>query len=404
MTGVGRYAGELAEGLVQRGQDVEVVCPPPHYPGWYVRAPYRAGRYAAERLGGVKVWRCPIFIKRDASGFARLASSLSFALTAAPVLVWRILAKRPDVVLCVEPTLATAPVALLAAKLVGASTVLHVQDSELDAALTVGHFWLPPLALKLAYALERFLKRRFDQVVTISTEMAVAIVRKGVDPARVLVIRNWVDLEKIQPLAVSSLYRKELGIPHDAFICLYSGQIGRKQALHLVLGAAEAMAGESRFQFVVAGDGPERSKLKQRFGHLANVRFLPLQPEERLGEFLNLADVHVLSQEAGMSELALPSKLGGMLASGRRILVTAEPDTELARFLAGSATVVPPGSSAAIADGLRALATSADETRSDRLTLARSLSARESLDRFDRVLRDLRYASIGGRTGLTRRQ
>ena len=389
LTGVGRYTGELARGLAVRGQDVGVVAPPPYYPGWFVRAPYSAKRYQAETLDGVRVWRCPVFMRRDAGGLVRLLSPVSFALASAPVTMWQILRRRPDVVLCVEPTMASVPAALLAARLAGAKTVLHVQDIELDAALAVGHFRLPGPVLKLANGVDRFLRRRFDRVVTISTKMAAAIARKGVDENRIMVIRNWVDIERIRPLPGPNSYRAELGIADDAFICLYSGQIGRKQALHLVLEAAEALAAEPRFQFVVAGDGPELPKLKERFGHLAHVRFLPLQPEERLGEFLNLADAHALPQDAGMSELVLPSKLGGMLASGKRILVTAEPDTELARFLGDSATVVAPGDPAAVVAGLRLMAASADTTQAARLALARSISADDTLDLFDRTLREL---------------
>ncbi|WP_162875465.1 WcaI family glycosyltransferase [Sphingomonas crusticola] len=385
LTGVGRYTGELAVGLAVRGAATEVVCPPPHYPGWYVRPPYSASRYAAEWLDGVRVWRCPIFLRKKASGLVRLLTSLSFGLTASPVLVWRILSQRPDVVLCVEPTLATAPTALLAAWLVGARTVLHVQDLEVDAALAVGHIRLPKPLLRLAFGVERLLMRRFDQIVTISTKMQTAIERKGVPAERLVLVRNWVDVERIRPLGTPNGYREELGL-QDRFVCLYSGQIGRKQALHLVLDAAESLQDDARFAFVIAGDGPERESLQQRYGALPNVRFLPLQPETRLPEFLNLADCHMLPQDAGMSELVLPSKLGGMLASGKRILVTADPDSELAEFLQASATIVAPGSPSAIVEGLLSLIQARDTTQAARLALARTISATDSLDRFAALL------------------
>lgn len=388
LTGVGRYTGELAAGLAARDEVTEVVCPPPHYPGWYVRSPYSAWRYAAERLDGVRVWRCPIFIRHNASGLVRLMTSLSFGLTATPVLIWRILTKRPDVVICIEPTLAAAPAALLAAWLVGARTVLHVQDLEVDAALAVGHIRLPKPLLRLAYGLERWLMRRFDRVVTISSKMQAAIERKGVPAERLILIRNWVDVARIRPLAHPNAYRDELGFG-QRFVCLYSGQIGRKQALHLVLDAAQALVNDPRFAFVIAGDGPDRQNLEQRYGGLGNVRFLPLQPEERLAEFLNLADCHMLPQDAGMSELVLPSKLGGMLASGKRVLVTAEPDSELAEFLRGSATIVVPGSPEAIVKGLRSLIHNPDTTQAERLLLAGTISAAESLDRFATLIRNV---------------
>lgn len=387
LTGVGRYSGELARGLATRGHQVEVVAPPPYYPGWHVRAPYSATRYQREELDGTIVRRCPIFVRPDASGLVRLLSPVSFAITSAPVLFWRILASRPDVVLVVEPTLASVPAAWLGARLVGAKTVLHVQDLELDAALVVGHIKLPKLLEKAAFIFERLLMKGFDRIVTISNKMAETIERKRVPADRIALIRNWVDVDSIKPLTGPNPYRAELGIPGDRFICLYSGQIGRKQALHLMLEAAKRLAEDPRFIFVVAGEGPEKAPLQSRYGQLANVRFLGLQPEERLNAFLNLADCHVLPQDAGVSDLVLPSKLGGMLASGRRILVTADEDSELAIFLDSAAAIVPPGDPAAIADGLKRLIDAPDDTKDKRLDLARSISAEICLDRFDQLLR-----------------
>lgn len=386
LTGVGRYAGELATGLAERGHQVDVVAPPPYYPGWHVRAPYSATRYARETLDGVEVHRCPIYVSTDASGMKRLISPLSFAVSSAPVLFWRIIRDRPDVVICVEPTLASVPVAVAAAWLTGARTVLHVQDLELDAALVVGHLKLPGIVERAAFSLERFLLRRFDRIVTISNKMAEMIAHKGVNQDRIAILRNWVDVEAIRPLPEPNPYRDELGIAPDSFICLYSGQIGRKQALHLMLEAAEMLASDPRFVFVVAGEGPERPRLEAQYGGLPNVRFLGLQPEARLGTFLNLADCHILPQDAGVSDLVLPSKLGGMLASGRRLLVTADADSELATFLNGAATVVPPGAPAAIVAALQHMPGTEDATSEQRLALAHSLSKRASLDQFSALL------------------
>lgn len=389
MTGVGRYAGELARGLADRGFDVSVVTTPPHYPGWYVRAPYRASRYGHETLGKVDVWRCPIFVPKRAGGLYRLLSSLSFGLTSAPVLVWRILTTRPDIVVCVEPTLAVTPALLFASKILGARCVLHVQDIELDAALAVGHIHLSGWILRLAMGIDRFIRRRFDRVITISSTMVQNLERKGVDSSKIRLIRNWVDTDRIRPMDGAPAYRAELGIEPGEIVCLYSGQIGRKQALDLVLQAAQLMKDVRRFRFVIAGDGPELPNLKKQFGNLPNIIFLPLQPEERLSEFLNLADIHLLPQHADMNELVLPSKLGGMLASGGRILATAHGDSELALFLDGSADMVAPGNPMLIVTALDRMAGALDETQANRLALAHSISSETCLGEFDRSLREL---------------
>lgn len=350
--GIGRYSGELASYLAAEGDAVEVVTALPHYPGWKSHPPYKNGRYTNDVRDGIKVIRCPLLLHSSGRGIWRLLAPLTFAVAAAPVVFWRIIASRPHTVVCVEPTLMSAPAALLAAKLVGARSVLHVQDLEIDAAFNVGHLqgsWLR----NTAKAFERFMLRRFDVVITISERMAQRLVVNGARPESIKVIRNWVNTSKIKYLEGPNAFRQQLGISDNAFVVLYSGQIGPKQALDVLLKAALECKDDPSIHFVVAGDGPSKQPLIDTYGHLLNVHFLPIQPEEKLCELLNLADLHVITQAPNTADLVLPSKLGGMLASGRMVLVTADQGTELADLLTDAAIVVPPGDASAVAAAIK---------------------------------------------------
>ncbi|MDB5510730.1 MAG: Colanic acid biosynthesis glycosyltransferase WcaI [Enterovirga sp.] len=393
--GVGRYSGELAQYLAAAGHDVLAVTAPPHYPDWTVAPPHSGTRYTSARDGPVQVIRCPILLPSRMGGVRRLLPPLTFALFSAPAVLWQILRRRPDCVLFVEPTLFSVPIGLLAAKLVGARTVLHVQDLEIDAAFAVGHLRGDRLR-RLAGRLEGALMRRCDRVVAISRKMRERIVAKGVPPAAVTLIRNWVDLSRIAPLGRPSRYRTELGFADDAFVVLYAGSIGSKQALEVVLDAAQALADLPRVKFVIAGGGPAAARLAARYGALPNVRFMPLQPEERLCELLGLADLHVLPQQAGIADLVLPSKLGGMLASGKPVLVTAEPGTELHEFLSGVATLVPAGDSAAVAREIRRLAVRDAPSAGRERELASVLSSATCLPAFERLLTGRDEGGVAG--------
>jgi colanic acid biosynthesis glycosyl transferase WcaI len=57
--------------------------------------------------------------------------------------------------------------------------------------------------------------------------------------------------------------------------------------------------------------------MAQAVAGMERVRLLPLQPVERLNDWLNLAEVHLLPQKGSAADLVLPSKLLGILASGR---------------------------------------------------------------------------------------
>jgi len=403
VAGVGHYTGEIGEEFVAMGHKVTVLTTVPHYPGWKAAPPYRNGRYSVETREGAKVIRCPLILRQRMGGIWRLIAPLSFAVSSAPIALWQILRHRPDVVLCIEPTLMVAPVVAVAARLIGARTVLHVQDLEVDACFAVGHLSRIPWLEALASRLERRILAGFDRLITISAHMAERLVVKGVAAERIAIVRNWVDLDHIKPLERVSPYREELGLSETDRVALYSGNIGAKQGLDEVLAAARHLSSRSDVKFLIAGEGPAKAGLEAQAAELANVRFLPFQPYARLSEFLGLADVHILPQAADAADLVLPSKLGGMLASGRRIVVTAAPGTELATFLAGAAIVVAPGDAVAFAEAIeRAVDAAPGEGRAARRrSLAERLSKPDCLSDFRAfVMREAaNWAGQGGAIG-----
>ncbi|WP_257839556.1 glycosyltransferase [Phenylobacterium sp. J426] len=198
------------------------------------------------------------------------------------------------------------------------------------------------------------------------------------------VVRNWVDTDAIKPVPTSLAYRRELGISERSFVVLYSGNIGAKQGVQLLVEAARRLAPQPDIVFVIAGQGPMRGAVEQAARELPNIKLLDFQPEARFGDFLGLADLHVLPQERSAADLLLPSKLGGMLASGRRILVTADAGTELAEFLGDSCHRTPPGDADALARAI--LATSSEPPRAsqqdERLRLAGELSRHRLIQAF----------------------
>jgi colanic acid biosynthesis glycosyl transferase WcaI len=390
MAGVGRYTGEIGHYLVEIGHSVTVVTAIPHYPGWKVLPPYRNGRYVRDCCDGAKIIRCPLILREGMRGIWRLIAPLSFALSSAPIVFWQVLKHRPDTVLCTEPTLMCAPIAILAARLVGARTVLHVQDLEVDASFAVGHLAQKGWLKKIAFAFEKLLLRGFDRLITISRGMANRLLAKGVHENRIAIVRNWVDLAHIKPLEGVSPYRQELGMGRTEYVVLYSGNIGAKQGFDNLMAAADRLSARADIIFLIAGEGPAKKELAARHAHSSNVRFLPFQPYARLSEFLGLADLHILPQAADAADLVLPSKLGGMLASGRKIVVTAAAGTELAVFLQNAAIIVPPGDSAALAE---AIAKASQDKTHDEAAAARRRSLSEQLSKTD-GLRDLEAVAI----------
>ena len=352
--GVGKYTSELAAHLAARDHAVEVVAALPHYPSWTVQSRSR-WRFATRWEAGVRITRCPL-LARPGGGIWRLVAPLSFALAAAPSVVWRAVRSRPQTVLCIEPTLLAAPAALLAARLVGARTVLHVQDLELDAALATGYLGRVTPLSRLARGFEGAMRRRFDAVITISDAMAARL-RDQVAPTPVGVLRNWVHPARLAPSVTVDVMRRRLGIPSNCRLALYAGNLGAKQGLAVLMEAARHLRADPSIRILVVGDGVMAGAVRAAAAALPNLTSVGLLPADQLGDLLAAADLHILPQDKAASDLVFPSKLGPLLRTGRPIVVTAEPCSELALWLGGAALRCRPGDGRALAatilDGLR---------------------------------------------------
>lgn len=356
--GCGKYNGELARHLALAGHDVRVVCAPPYYPWWKIQAPYSAFRYKFEVIDGVKVVRCPLYIPARLSGLKRILHLISAGLNFFPMVAWGWWF-RPQVIFNVQPTLATSLVAYILANLTKAAFWLHVQDIEVAAASKLR--MVPKFVLRWAERFERRVYWRASKMSTISESMAEKLRQRG-SPEKLEIFPNWVDTNTIIPQE-SSTYRKELGISDDMFVALYSGNMGEKQGLEIILEAARSLRKHPNILLLLAGEGSLRAELVEAAKNLPNVRFLPLQPAERMSDFLALGDVHLVPQRAGVGDLVMPSKMTAILSAGRPSIVTAFPNDELALIGDQCGISILPGDVAGFANAIRYLAQEPDDCK-----------------------------------------
>jgi colanic acid biosynthesis glycosyl transferase WcaI len=377
LTGVGRYTADFVAWLSERGHEVRVITAPPYYPEWRVGAGYAAGAWRHEAMGRVRVLRCPIWLPRALTPRTRILHLLSFAMSSFGPCLWAAARFRPDLIWVVEPTACAAPTALLAARLCGARACLHVQDLEVAAACELGVI----KGRNLQRLLQRtygWLVRRFDLVSTICLRLQAQLRELGVAEERLCLFPNWVDTDAIRPLPGPSILRRQWGCASTEVIALYAGSWGGKQGLELLADVAERLRAHRDIRLVLCGAGAARPRLERTLAGHANVILLSPQPEVRLNALLNAADIHLLPQRAEAATFALPSKLGGILASGRPLIAQAEGG-ELAAATRRCGILVAPGDAEAMAKAIIELA--ADPKRRRRLGhIARQL-AEDHLDR-----------------------
>lgn len=355
LTGIAPYNTVLCEHLAGRGHTVQMVTSFSYYPEWRKRDEDRGHWFRLDQINGVKVHRCWHYVPRTPTTFRRMLHELSFVTTT----FLRVMTLRQaDVVVVVSPPLLLGFAAWLAGLFRRIPFVFHVQDMQPDAALKMGMVRMGPL-MRLLFFLEAFSYRRAARVSGISEGMLRAFEKKGVTTRKLILFPNGVVLPDPAQLPLPGRFRARMGFAADDFLAVYSGNLGVKHGIEILLETARILPGQS-FRIVICGDGARRELLaeKARELQLNNVAFIPLQPETEYLEMMTDADLYMVTQQAGSGALFFPSKLLKGLAMAKAVAVVADEDSELTRAAreGGFAVTVPPERPEELAAQLKALA------------------------------------------------
>jgi colanic acid biosynthesis glycosyl transferase WcaI len=190
----------------------------------------------------------------------------------------------------------------------------------------------PGTLTKALYWLEGFAYRKAAVVSGITQGMMLGYRRKGIPAEKTYLFYNGVNLAGDPPKATGG-FRRRNGFASDDFLAIYSGNLGVKQGLGILLDAAPLVK-NPKVRIVICGDGADRLKLEERARaeKLTNVTLLPLQPKEHYAEMLGDADVSLITQQKGSGGFFFPSKLLSSLAAAKPVVTVADEDSEL--FLA----------------------------------------------------------------------
>lgn len=330
LTGVGKYTGEMGSWLARQGHSVRVITAMPYYPEWEVHPSHRGKLWFTEIIDGVTVNRCPFYVPRKVTSVTRILHEFSFVASSLVYWFSVFLAKRYDVVISVSPPFHVGLLPVLYAKLRNVPLWCHIQDLQIDMAKELGMLKNKQF-LDVMFSVEAFILKRCTIVSTISEGMVRKVTGKNSLRSECVLFPNWVDDTYIKPLPAAESLRNELNLRAEDKVVLYSGSLGEKQGLELIIESAKHFADRKEIKFLIVGSGGGKARLQalvEAYG-LTNVSFHPLQPYEKLSALLATADIHLVLQKKSASDLVLPSKLTGILAAGGCALVSAMPGTTL---------------------------------------------------------------------------
>ena len=338
----GEVMTSIAEALADRGHRIHIVTSLPWYRLHDVEPEWKGRAWRTEPTEWGWITRLHPFPTDKANIAARAAGFVGFTGTATVAA----LASRggADAVMVMSPPLPLGVSGWLAAKFKRVPWVFNIQDVFPDVAVELGAI-TNPRVIAVASWLERFLYRRSDAVTVLSEDLRDNVATKlGVRrPERVRVIPNFVDTERIVPSDGETDYRRQYDLDGRTVV-MYAGNVGMSQSLDLVVEAARRFADRQDVVFVINGGGSAQPALMADAAGLDNLRFVEMQPRERLPEVLASGDVHVIPLRRGLARSSVPSKLYSILAAGRPVVASVDPGTEVATTVedAGAGITVGP--------------------------------------------------------------
>src|SRR5712691_6295289 len=333
---------ELCEALAE-DLDVKVVTGQLH---GQEEQPHRSVR------NGDEIVRVPSTSFERSKLFAR-ASNYATYLTSA--LVRGLRGRRPDVVLCMTDPPIVANIALLVARRFRVPVVVISQDVFPEIAVQLKRLE-NPVVMSLLRGLVGLYLRRADRIVAIGDTMRRRLEEKGAPAERMVVIPNWIDTTRLGPLDKSNHWSRSWEVA-EKFVVMHSGNVGHAQDLDSLVRAGTFLRDLDDLRIMIIGTGARHAELVSlaKLLEVDQVRFLYYQSRDLLPQSLSAADVHVVGLAPGLAGYVVPSRLYGILAVARPVIVAAEPESETVQVVqrVGCGLVVPPGRPELLARAIR---------------------------------------------------
>jgi colanic acid biosynthesis glycosyl transferase WcaI len=318
-TGIGPVSRVWAEGLRDRGHNVEVVAAHPHYPEpvWGVRVlPYREVR------NGIPLLRLPLWIGRG-SAAERYRQELSFMgaqFAALPAL------SRADVVVSASPSFPALFPAIVNARIRRTPWIIWLHDILPDGAASSGIVDEGSLVIRAARRLEQAAYGEADRIVVLSEAFTHNLTAKGVPASKIQLIYDPATRVPRQPPVIEDHAQPPR--------LLSMGNIGYSQGLAPLVAAFERSGalGDTPVRFIITGNGMAAEETRSEI-RTDRVEMPGVVDDDRLEEELQAATIGFVSQQYEGAEFNIPSKIMNFMAYGLPIIAAVNPNGEVARIV-----------------------------------------------------------------------
>lgn len=345
---------EHAKEWVKSGAKVTVITCAPNFPEGKLFDGYRNAWYQKEDMDGIEVRRVKTYITANEGFLKRTLDYMSFMVMG---FIAGLFVSRPSVIIATSPQFFCACAGWMLSVFKWKPFVFELRDIWPASIKAVG-VSRDRLLIRSLEALEMFLYRRADLIISVTESFKDELVSRGISIEKIRVIRNGVNPEIFQPMAKDSQLLRDYNLEHK-YVAGYIGTHGLAHALETIVEAAEQLRDNSSIVFVFAGGGAALSGIQEMVSSrgLENVRIMGRQDKALMPRVWSVCDVSIIHlRNQPLFSKVIPSKLFECMAMGLPIIMGL-PKGEATGIVESHdvGIVIEPENSRALADAVAAL-------------------------------------------------
>lgn len=316
-------AYENAISWLKKGAQVTVVTGFPDYPDGKIPEKYRGYKFLRENIDGINVIRTFTITAPNKGYLKRIISFMSFLVSSSIQGIYSL--GKQDIIIATSPPFLVGVSGYILSKIKKLPLIFEVRDIWPESIIQLGLI-KNKFIIKFLELIETKLYKHSRRIVSVTDSYVEIISKKGIQPSKISVIKNGVDLDFFKPMTRDINLSEKLGCKNK-FVISYIGTIGLSHALDKVLMAAQQLSQIKDIYFLFVGDGAEKEKLIIQVERLNinNVKFVSPVPKKELLSYYSISDILLVPlRNIPLFKNVIPSKIFEIMAMQKPIILSVD--------------------------------------------------------------------------------
>lgn len=320
---------DTAKALNQAGFSIGVLC---GYPKEYND---NTKVLLKENVEGIEIRRLKYLQIKRSHFLGRLINYFSF--TASVLTKFGSIKNYQSIIVYSNPPILPM-IASIAKKLFGTKIIFVSYDIYPEIAIKTNIISKNSIISKTMDLINHFLFKNVTKVVALSNDMKFFLInhRNKISEKQIAVIPNWYEdriIWNVEKSYNNSLFRDIKA--KERLVISYIGNMGTAQDLNTLIEAMKILRNNTNVIFLFAGHGNKMPFLKEVVQNekLKNIYIYDFLHGQDFQDALNISDIFVVTLDAGLTGLAVPSKTYSYMMAGKPIISIMSKDSDISMDL-----------------------------------------------------------------------